>query len=59
MRLDDFTILIKKILVGFILVLVPLALIFGALWFTQKVLTPRASNTDTATSQTKISPTDN
>ncbi|MEX6690207.1 hypothetical protein QTN47_22040 [Danxiaibacter flavus] len=55
MVLQDFNILIKKILVGFILVLVPLALIFGALWLTQKTLTPtKNSEPDSSQIQTSL-----
>lgn len=55
MVLQDINILIKKILVGFILVLVPLALIFGALWFTQKTLTPNTANDEANSSQIQTS----
>ena len=55
MVLQDINILIKKILVGFILVLVPLALIFGALWFTQKTLTPNNAHSEIDSSQIQTS----
>ncbi|WPU96259.1 hypothetical protein SNE25_12095 [Mucilaginibacter sabulilitoris] len=38
MTLSDVNILIKKILVGIIVTIVPFAIIFGGLWFTPKLL---------------------
>ncbi len=55
MVLQDINILIKKILVGFILVLVPLALIFGALWLTQKTLTLNTAKSENDSSQIQTS----
>jgi hypothetical protein len=39
MTLSDVTILGKKILVGIVVTVVPFIIIFGGLWFTQKLLT--------------------
>jgi len=38
MTLSDVTLLLKKILVGIIVTLVPFFILFGGLWLTQKLL---------------------
>jgi uncharacterized membrane protein len=50
MTLTDVNILVKKILVGIIVTIVPFALIFGGLWLTPKLLskTNKTKSPDTA-----------
>ena len=45
MTLSDFPLLGKKIVVGIIVALIPIAILLGGVWFTQKVLkTDKADN---------------
>jgi len=46
MRLQDFTLLGKKIMVGMVVAVVPLLILLGSLYLTRKVLT-----SDSATKQ--------
>jgi len=39
MSLSDIVLLIKKILIGIIITLVPFLILFGGLWFTQTFFT--------------------
>ena len=52
MRLQDFTLLGKKILVGFVATAVPLLILLGSLHLTRKVLT-RDSATEQVSSHAK------
>jgi len=52
MRLQDFTLLAKKILVGIVATAVPLLILLGGLQFTRKVLTT-GSATEQVSSQVK------
>jgi hypothetical protein len=38
MTLDDIILLGKKILIGIIVTVIPFLILFGGLWFTQKLL---------------------
>lgn len=38
MTLSDVTLLLKKIVVGIIVTLIPFLILFGGLWLTQKLL---------------------
>ncbi|HEY9006766.1 hypothetical protein [Ohtaekwangia sp.] len=38
MTFSDVTLLVKKILVGILVTLVPFIILFGGLWLTQKLL---------------------
>jgi hypothetical protein len=38
MTLSDITLLVKKILIGIMVTLVPFFILFGGLWLTQKLL---------------------
>ncbi len=49
MTLDDVSILIKKILVGILVYLVPVILIVGGLWFTNAILKDKTSATKEST----------
>ncbi|MBY0424858.1 MAG: hypothetical protein K2Q22_04405 [Cytophagales bacterium] len=50
MRLNDFIILAKKILVGIAIFLVPFSVIFGGLYATQHLLEKPAGNTESPSS---------
>lgn len=53
MTLSDVNILVKKILVGIIVTIVPFAIIFTGLWFTPKLLSShKPKQPDTITKQT-------
>jgi hypothetical protein len=52
MRLQDFTLLGKKILVGIVVTVVPLLILLGSLQLTRKVLT-RDSATEQVSSHAK------
>lgn len=38
MTLSDITLLLKKIMIGIIVTVIPFAILFGGLWLIQKVL---------------------
>ncbi len=40
MTRSDVTLLVKKILIGIIVTIIPFLILFGGLWITRKVLTP-------------------
>jgi len=44
MTTSDITLLGKKIAIGIIITLVPFIILFGALWFTQKILSSKGTN---------------
>lgn len=51
MTLSDVNILIKKILVGIAITVIPFLIIFGGLWLTQRILTPGPQAQQTSTNQ--------
>jgi hypothetical protein len=53
MILSDFTLLGKKIVVAIIVALVPIVILLGGLWFTQKVLKSDKPNKESLLIQKK------
>lgn len=47
--LSDAVLLIKKILIGIIITLIPFVIIFGGLWITQKILGTENNHVETQT----------
>lgn len=45
--LSDALLLVKKILIGILVALIPFAIIFGGLWITRKVLGPDTEQVQT------------
>jgi hypothetical protein len=48
--LSDVLLLIKKILIGILVAVIPFVIIFGGLWITQRVLETRTDQVQTAKS---------
>lgn len=44
MTTSDLTLLGKKILIGIVVTLIPFLILFGGLWFTQKLLSDNKPN---------------
>ncbi len=54
MTLSDVTLLVKKVLVGIAITLVPFIVIVGGLWLTQKLLTDNPKPRQVIVKTTKI-----